>query len=81
MHELSLAQGLLTQIKELAAAHEATKIITVRVSIGYNSGIVVDSFSFGFNAIKADDELTGDTVLEISRTEGADLMLMQVEME
>ena len=81
MHELSLAQGLLTQIKELAAVHEATKIITVRVSIGYNSGIVVDSFSFGFNAIKADNELTGDAVLEISRTEGADLMLMQVKME
>jgi Zn finger protein HypA/HybF involved in hydrogenase expression len=81
MHELSLAQGLLTQLTEMAAAHEATKIITVRVSIGYNSGIVVDSFSFGFNAIKADDELTGDTVLEISRTEGTDLMLMQVEME
>ncbi len=81
MHELSLAQGLLTQLGELATTHGATKIITVKVSVGNDSGIVVDSFSFGFNAIKAEDELTAHAILEISLTAGADLILTQVAME
>jgi Zn finger protein HypA/HybF involved in hydrogenase expression len=81
MHELSLAQGLLGQLQELAATHGAEKILTARVSIGVHSGIVVDSFVFGFNAIKTTLALSRDAVLEISEVEGSDLVLMQVEME
>ncbi|HHB77009.1 MAG TPA: hydrogenase maturation nickel metallochaperone HypA [Desulfobulbus sp.] len=81
MHELSLAQGLLVQLQELAAAHGVEKILHVRVNIGRASGVVVDSFVFGFDAIKMDVPLTMEAVLHIEEVEGSDLVLMQVEME
>ncbi len=81
MHELSLAQGLLDQLQELAVTHGAEKILQVRVNIGRASGIVVDSFVFGFDAIKKDVALTMEAVLNIEEVEGSDLILMRVEME
>ena len=57
MHEISLVQGLFEQLKELAAANNATKIISVTMEIGPLCGVVVDSFQFGFDILSADDEL------------------------
>jgi len=81
MHELSLAQGLLGQLEELAKTHEAQTILVVRVDIGEQSGIVVDSFCFGFDALKKEKPLTRNAVLTITPTPGTDLILAQVEME
>lgn len=66
MHELSLAQGLLSQLHELAAQNKANRIITVKVEIGPLAGIVVDSFQFGFSALAAESPLTRAATLEIS---------------
>ncbi len=57
MHEISLVQGLFTQLKELAAENKAAKIISVTMEIGPHCGVVVDSFQFGFDILSADDEL------------------------
>jgi Zn finger protein HypA/HybF involved in hydrogenase expression len=81
MHELSLAQGLLTQLEELASEHDATTIYIVRVDIGEHSGIVVDSFCFGFDALKKEKPLTQNADLQINATMGTELILAQVEME
>ncbi len=81
VHELSLVQGLVSQLHSLAAEHGAARVISVRVSIGTGSGIVIDSFVFGFDAVKTESELTGNTVLKIDQVDGNDLVLMQVEME
>ncbi len=81
MHELSLAQALLEQLQELAVTHGAEKILLVRVNIGRASGIVIDSFVFGFDAVKMDLPLTREAVLTIEEVEGSDLVLMRVEME
>ena len=81
MHELSLAQALLDQLQELAVTNGAEKILQVRVNIGQASGIVVDSFVFGFDAVKMDVPLTMEAVLNIEEVEGSDLILMRVEME
>ncbi len=81
MHEFSLAQGLMQQLSELANRHEALKIFTVKVAIGTRSGIVVDSFCFGFEILSAENTLTKEAVLEVSEPKGDDLMLLQVEME
>ena len=62
MHEFSLAQGLMQQLKDLAKQHDVQKICTVRVDIGTRSGIVVDSFSFGFEVMAKEnvlDEILG----------------------
>lgn len=58
MHEMSLVQGLLTQLKELAHEHDRSKVITVCMEIGPLSGVVIDSFQFGFDILSKDDALT-----------------------
>lgn len=71
MHEFSLAQGLMGQLLQLAEQHKAKKIIRVKVSIGRLSGIVADSFSFGFDALSRENSLTRSAVLEITEIEPA----------
>ena len=81
MHEFSLAQSLIQQLNDLARQHCAHKICSVRVDIGTRSGIVADSFSFGFEALAKEHNLTADAVLEIREPDGDDLILTQVELE
>ena len=81
MHELSLAQGLLDQLLALAELHDAEKVLIVRVQIGDRAGIVVDSFQFGFDAVKTEYRITKNANLEIQEVPGHDLVLAQVEME
>ncbi len=81
VHELSLAQGLIGELGRLAQLHGAKRVFDVYVGIGTMSGIVVDSFVFGFDAIKGNQELTQDAVLHIDTMDGADLVLNRVEME
>jgi hydrogenase nickel incorporation protein HypA/HybF len=69
MHEFSLAQGLIKQLQQLAEQHGAGKIITVRVAVGRLSGIVIDSFSFGFEVLAREYRLTENAVLEITEIE------------
>lgn len=65
MHEMSLVQNLIKQLKELAALHHAKKINKVSVEIGVNSGVVTDSFQFGFDVLSQETPLTLNSKLEI----------------
>ncbi|WP_448873661.1 hydrogenase maturation nickel metallochaperone HypA/HybF [Desulfobulbus propionicus] len=65
MHELSLAQSLLDQLLDLAREHQAKRITRVAVTIGPFSGIVRDSFEFGFNILKESMPQTKGAVLEV----------------
>ncbi len=67
MHEISLVEGLLHQLRELAVAHQAGKVIKVIMEVGPLSGVVADSFRFGFDILSADDDLVrgAELVLEI----------------
>lgn len=65
MHELSLAQSLLEQLLGLAREHQAEKITRVAITIGPFSGIVRDSFEFGFNILKEN----------LPQTKGAELVV------
>jgi hydrogenase nickel incorporation protein HypA/HybF len=65
MHELSLAQSLIEQLLDLAKEHQAERITRVAVTLGPFSGIVRDSFEFGFNVIKASEEMTREALLEL----------------
>ncbi len=58
MHEMSLVQALLTQLTTLAAEHKKKRVITVTLDIGPLSGVVIDSFQFGFDILSAEDSLT-----------------------
>jgi len=58
MHEMSLVQALLTQLGALAAEHQKTRVLTVTLDIGPLSGVVIDSFQFGFDVLSAENDLT-----------------------
>jgi hydrogenase nickel incorporation protein HypA/HybF len=57
MHEISLVQGLLQQLSELARTNQAGKIIKITMEVGPLSGVVADSFRFGFDILSAEDDL------------------------
>ena len=57
MHEMSLAQGLIEELSALASKNKALRIVQVRVVLGPFSGVVADSFSFGFNVLKKREPL------------------------
>ncbi len=65
MHELSLAQNLIEQLVRLAAEQHAGRVVKARVRIGPLAGVVVDSFGFGFDAVKSMFAVTCETVLEL----------------
>ncbi len=65
MHEISLVQGLFSQLRDLAVENGATKVIRVTMEIGPLSGVVVDSFQFGFDILSAEDELLKGARLEL----------------
>ncbi len=65
MHEISLVQGLLKQLESLAHKHNTTSISKVRLEVGPFSGIVIDSFEFGFDILAKESELTKKAELEI----------------
>ncbi len=69
MHEISLVQGLFQQLKDLAAENKATKIISVTMEIGPLSGVVIDSFQFGFDILSAEESLFQDARLIINSPE------------
>ncbi|UKL13591.1 hydrogenase maturation nickel metallochaperone HypA/HybF [Dissulfurimicrobium hydrothermale] len=65
MHELSLAQAVIDEIVQLAREHKADKVLKVRVMIGALSGVVKDSFAFGFKAMAMTNEITKGAALVI----------------
>jgi len=62
---MSLVQGLLIQLNELAKEHDRSKVISVCMEIGPLSGVVIDSFQFGFDILAKEDVLTKDAKLII----------------
>lgn len=69
MHEISLVQGLFQQLAGLAEDNKMTKIIQVTMQIGPLSGVVEDSFRFGFDILSQEDELVRGAELVINTTE------------
>ncbi len=66
MHEISLVQGMLSQLTELADNNGATKVIKITMEIGPLSGVVIDSFTFGFDILSAENDLTSGAELVIN---------------
>ncbi len=69
MHEISLVQNLFSQLESLAATHEAKKVLEVTIQIGPLSGVVVDSFRFGFETLSLEHPLIKGAELIIEKTE------------
>lgn len=65
MHEISLVQGLLQQLHTIARENGTSRVLKIRMEIGQLSGVVVESFQFGFDILSKEDELVRDAELEI----------------
>ncbi len=65
MHEMSLVQGLFQQLHDIAGQHNTSRVTKVTMVIGPLSGVVVDSFRFGFDVLSRTDDLVKDAELEI----------------
>jgi len=68
MHEISLVQGLFQQLAELAEQNKMTRVLKVTMEIGPLSGVVEDSFRFGFEILAKENELVRDAELIINTT-------------
>lgn len=65
MHEISLVQNLFQQLEQLAKENNCDKIRTVTMEVGPLSGVVVDSFQFGFDILSRDHPLLQEAELKI----------------
>ena len=65
MHEISLVQNLLSQLSDIARQNNIKKITRVTMEVGVFSGVVIDSFQFGFNILTAENPLTREAELEL----------------
>ncbi len=68
MHEISLVQGLMKQLADLAKQNNMTKVLTVTMKIGPLAGVVEDSFRFGYEILSAEDNLVKGAELIIETT-------------
>ncbi len=64
MHELSIAQGLMTDILSEMKNHQVERVCKVGLSVGRLSGVVPDALRFCFEAITRETPLEG-TELDI----------------
>lgn len=65
MHEISLVQNLMEQLNTLVLENKRERVTKVTMEIGILSGIVVDSFTFGFDVLTAENPLTRGAELEL----------------
>jgi len=65
MHEISLVQGMLQQLHDIAREHQKQKVTKITMLIGPLSGIVVESFRFGFDILSKEDELVRQAELVV----------------
>ena len=64
MHELSIAQNIISIVQEHLNEQQKFSVKTVRVKVGKLTNILTDSLIFGFDALTRETNLNG-VVLEI----------------
>ena len=80
MHEMGIAQSVLTIVEEQLAAHPGALARTVGLRIGAYAGVDDSSLTFCFDCLKADTPLER-AELRIEHGERDELDVMFVEME
>jgi Hydrogenase/urease nickel incorporation, metallochaperone, hypA len=77
MHELGLAEGILTIATDMAGDHAVTRIV---VRIGEEQRIVPDSLEFGFQLL-AEGTVCEGAVLHCVAVSGATVLVDEVELD
>ena len=62
MHELSIAQNIVSAVQEALERHGGGRVLRVRIRVGEISGVVVDSLEFCYQASVDGTPLAGSTL-------------------
>lgn len=65
MHELSLIQGIFDSVIPVARQNGATRITSIRLSIGEMTMVVPEAMEFAFEALSEDEPLLAGATLEL----------------
>ena len=63
MHELSIAESILEIVRQYVPEDELPQVREVRVKVGTQAGIVVDSLLFSYEAITQESPLSGSMLV------------------
>ena len=66
MHEMSLVQGLIQQLHSIARENGTTRVLKITMAVGPLSGVVIDSFRFGFDILSRESDLIREAELKIT---------------
>ncbi len=64
---MSLAQGMVRQVLNLAREHKAERITSITVLLGPFSGVVAESFAFAFDVLKKDEPCLAGALLHLEQ--------------
>lgn len=79
MHEVAIAQALLTEVSAAASRHGMKSVSTVGVCVGHHSGVAAEALMQAFEILR--EGCAGGAVLEMRDVEGADLRMEWLEGE
>ncbi len=65
MHEFSVAESLVDELKRILREHNATSIKSVNIEVGKYSNIIPELLNDAFNLIKNEETFLKDTELKI----------------
>ena len=68
MHELSIAEALVSQLKDVARDQSATHVLALTVDVGPLSGLDPEALQFAF-PMAAEDTVAAGATLHIQKTE------------
>jgi len=80
MHELGLAQGILDIVRSHVPPERAPAVREVRIRVGDQAGVLVESLEFCFGAAVA-GTVYSDAVLTVDRVPGGDLRVVHVDLD
>lgn len=69
MHEVSIAQSIVSMVESMLPANENSSVNSVQVKVGELSAIETDALLFAFDIVKAKTPLQ-KAILEIEKIEG-----------
>ena len=78
MHELSIAQGVLEEVRRHLPQGSPLSVRTVRVRLGEEAGIAPEALTFCFELVSRGTPAEG-AALKIERVAGGDLRVYELE--
>jgi hydrogenase nickel incorporation protein HypA/HybF len=80
MHEVSIAESLLSEVAAAAQRHGLSAVRAVGVRVGTESGVAAEALAFAFELMRDGPVLAG-AALDVQSTDGSDLSLEWIEGE